>query len=90
MQPSELVISFQSGIDEQETPFLDVIDNGNGIPDFLVEQLFEPFYTTDSKSTGLGLYLSREFCRLNGADLDYFTGVNHHGFRLTFKLQETI
>ena len=90
MPLNELMISFQSGIDDDETPFLDVVDNGSDIPDSLVDQLFEPFYTTDSKSTGLGLYLSREFCRLNGADLDYFTGVNHHGFRLTFKLQETL
>ena len=33
--------------------------------------LVEPFYTTSSKGTGLGLYLARELCLNNGAMLDY-------------------
>jgi len=34
-------------------------------------QLFEPFFTTDSKGTGLGLYLARELAAANGALLEY-------------------
>jgi two-component system sensor histidine kinase PilS (NtrC family) len=50
---------------------LSVIDNGPGVPAADQGQLFEPFFTTDSKGTGLGLYLARELCAANRALLEY-------------------
>jgi two-component system sensor histidine kinase PilS (NtrC family) len=50
---------------------LDVIDHGPGVPRSNQGQLFEPFFTTDSKGTGLGLYLARELCAANRALLEY-------------------
>ncbi len=50
---------------------LDVIDDGGGVAENLRPQLFEPFFTTDSKGSGLGLYIARELCETNGAALDY-------------------
>ncbi|HVR82016.1 MAG TPA: HAMP domain-containing sensor histidine kinase [Luteimonas sp.] len=65
-------------------PQIDVVDRGPGIPDAVVSQLFRPFYTTSEHGTGLGLYIARELCRSNGANLEY---VNVPGggscFRLT-------
>jgi two-component system sensor histidine kinase PilS (NtrC family) len=52
-------------------PHLDIIDNGADISTAQREHLFEPFYTTESTGTGLGLYLSREICEANQARLDY-------------------
>jgi two-component system sensor histidine kinase PilS (NtrC family) len=46
-------------------------DNGPGVPASVQGQLFEPFFTTDSKGTGLGLYLARELCAANDASLEY-------------------
>jgi len=54
---------------ETERPFLDVIDHGPGIPDDLIEHLFEPFFTSDSSGSGLGLYIARELCEANQASL---------------------
>ena len=34
-------------------------------------QLFEPFFTTATGGTGLGLYIAREVCEANNAKLDY-------------------
>jgi two-component system sensor histidine kinase PilS (NtrC family) len=48
-----------------------VQDDGPGITPEVRAHLFEPFYTTSSKGTGLGLYLARELCLNNGAMLDY-------------------
>jgi two-component system, NtrC family, sensor histidine kinase PilS len=48
-----------------------VADDGPGVPSQLTATLFEPFATTDSKGTGLGLYLARELCNINHASLRY-------------------
>ena len=50
---------------------LDVIDDGPGVPAALRSQLFEPFFTTATGGTGLGLYIAREVCEANNARLDY-------------------
>jgi len=49
---------------------LDVSDDGPGIPEELRTQVFEPFFTTHSKGTGLGLYIARELAEANGAVLE--------------------
>jgi two-component system sensor histidine kinase PilS (NtrC family) len=50
---------------------LHVQDDGPQISASVRAHLFEPFYTTSSKGTGLGLYLARELCLNNGAMLNY-------------------
>ena len=50
---------------------LHVRDDGPGISAEVRAHLFEPFYTTSSRGTGLGLYMARELCLNNGALLDY-------------------
>ena len=50
---------------------LDVLDTGPGIAAADLPHLFEPFFTTSAAGTGLGLYISRELCALNGATLEY-------------------
>jgi two-component system sensor histidine kinase PilS (NtrC family) len=50
---------------------LHVRDDGPGITAEVRAHLFEPFYTTSSRGTGLGLYMARELCLNNGALLDY-------------------
>jgi two-component system sensor histidine kinase PilS (NtrC family) len=56
---------------ESELPVLEVLDDGPGVAEEQLHHLFEPFYTTENKGTGLGLYISRELCESNQARLDY-------------------
>ncbi len=56
---------------ENSTARLDVIDNGPGIDAGTADQMFEPFYTTATSGTGLGLYIARELCEINQARLSY-------------------
>lgn len=65
----QVLIRFHIGLDSQERPFLDVIDWGKGIPPEIAQNVFDPFFTTTTQGTGLGLYISRELCEGNGAML---------------------
>lgn len=48
---------------------LHIADDGPGIGEEERNQIFEPFYTTRTSGTGLGLYIARELCEANGARL---------------------
>ena len=82
-KPPQLAI--QAGlVPDSHIPYLDVCDNGPGIDDETAQHLFEPFFTTESSGTGLGLYLSRELCESNQARLDYIPQKHGACFRITF------
>lgn len=54
--------------------YLDIYDNGHGIPARQAADIFEPFYTTTHRGTGLGLYIARELCECNHAKLNLIHG----------------
>jgi two-component system sensor histidine kinase PilS (NtrC family) len=67
------------------TAALEVIDTGPGIAEENRKQVFEPFFTTASGGTGLGLYIARELAQANGIGLEYIGPATSAGrFRLTF------
>lgn len=54
----------------QGVAHLEVSDNGPGIDDKVANQIFEPFYTSEAGGTGLGLYITRELCECNHAQIE--------------------
>ena len=46
-----------------------VADNGPGISRAQLSKIFEPFYTTRKEGSGLGLYIARQLCEANQAEL---------------------
>ena len=48
-----------------------VADDGPGVSPAAQAHLFEPFFTTEARGTGLGLHLARELCTANGASIRY-------------------
>jgi two-component system sensor histidine kinase PilS (NtrC family) len=63
---------------------LGVYDLGDGVPKNSQEKLFEPFFTSESTGTGLGLYISRELCTLNQSYLTYNPADENHAFEIQF------
>ncbi len=79
-------IGIHAGATEDgERTFIDVRDLGPGIAPEHRSSVFEPFFTTDTTGTGLGLYLARELCEANQAHLSLVED-NKPGccFRITF------
>ena len=64
---------------------LDIVDFGLGVTEYNLARLFEPFFTTSKHGSGLGLYLCKELCEINGARLTYRrTKTGESAFRITF------
>lgn len=83
------LIRLHLGFDQQQRPFMDVIDWGKGIPPQIAQNIFDPFFTTTSQGTGLGLYICRELCEGNGAQLQLMPADEVGArFRITFAKAE--
>lgn len=63
---------------------IEVQDNGYGVGLDDLDHIFEPFYTSESDKSGLGLYLAKQFCEMNMARLDYVAAQEGARFRITF------
>ena len=79
-------LAIDGGIDQStDRPYLNVVDDGPGVPDDRVDNLFEPFFTTERTGTGLGLYITREMCEANQARVTYSRDQRGGScFRITF------
>jgi hypothetical protein len=62
---------------------LSVGDTGGGIPEGIVNEIFNPFFTTKDTGTGLGLALVRRVARAHGGHVDV---ENRPGVGVTFRL----
>ena len=51
--------------------FLSVWSDGPPMEPSVERHLFEPFFSSESRSTGLGLYICRELCEGHGASISY-------------------
>jgi two-component system sensor histidine kinase PilS (NtrC family) len=65
-----------------------VLDDGPGIPEAQRSQVFEPFFTTHGSGTGLGLYIARELCDANGAQLELLETQAGGHFRIAIRGRE--
>jgi two-component system sensor histidine kinase PilS (NtrC family) len=74
-----------SSISKDRTVQIEINDDGEGIPEDIRSNLFEPFFTTEKTGTGLGLYIARELADANGAKLHYQSSDNGTQFMMLIK-----
>ena len=69
--------------------WVSVADTGGGIPEDQLNRIFEPFYTTKKKGSGLGLMLVQRIVRAHGGRIDLQSQVGRGTtFRIWLPLHE--
>ena len=64
---------------------IQVIDNGAGIPQDVVDQIFVPFFTTKENGSGIGLSLSQQIIRAHGGSI-YLQSKEGEGTMITMSI----
>ena len=59
--------------------YLSVWSDGAPMDQSVERHLFEPFFSSESRSSGLGLYICRELCEGHGATIAYYRATRQMG-----------
>ena len=88
MDPEKGELSFKAHRDP-DAVYLDITDNGKGIPAEKLERLFEPFYTGRSGGLGLGLTTTRSILRSHEVSMQVHSVVGE-GTTFTLRFPQQI
>jgi two-component system, NtrC family, nitrogen regulation sensor histidine kinase NtrY len=81
-------IEIKTILSAENYPEILVSDDGTGIPDEILENIFIPFFTTRENGSGIGLSLSRQIMRLHGGTISIVsTSTEGSVFSLKFQSQ---
>ncbi len=69
---------------KDEVVRLTLIDDGNGFPENIIDQVFEPYVTTKEKSGGLGLAIVQNIIEQHKGQI-FASNVKPHGARVTIE-----
>jgi two-component system NtrC family sensor kinase len=65
-----LATAQQRGPDGHKCCLIEIHDTGEGIPAEHKEQIFNPFFTTKTTGTGLGLFITHQIIKEHGGSID--------------------
>ena len=84
-------MTFGTDVEPGRYVFIDVVDNGHGIPDDTLARMFDPFFSTKDQGRGLGMAAVRGIVRSHRAALRVTTAVGQGTrFRVWFPLDLSI
>jgi len=81
-------LTLQTG-ENADAVWVSVTDTGGGIPQEQINRIFEPFYTTKKKGSGLGLMIVQRIVRAHAGKIELESYVGHGTtFRIWLPLHE--
>jgi two-component system cell cycle sensor histidine kinase/response regulator CckA len=87
--PGAGTITVRTGFDDRA--WVEVGDDGPGMPPAIEKRVLEPFFTTKPEGTGLGLAMVYAFVQRHGGSLDLHTGLGRGTkVRLSFPATEAV
>lgn len=66
---------------------IEIRDTGNGIPEELQDKVFDPYFTTRSEGTGMGLAICEKIVRQHGGNIEFETGRAGTTFTVTLPVE---
>jgi signal transduction histidine kinase len=75
-------LTLQTG-ENSDGVWVSVSDTGGGIPEEQINRIFEPFYTTKKRGSGLGLMIVQRIVRAHGGKIELESNV---GRGTTFRI----
>lgn len=82
----EILVSAQHD-EAPKSIVIEVIDSGPGVPDDLRSRIFDPYFTTKSEGTGMGLALCDKIVRQHNGILDFHRTEHGSVFDITLPIQ---
>ena len=95
LNKNERKLIFIEAYQRNNYSYIKIKDNAGGIPENIIDRIFEPYFTTkhQSQGTGIGLYMSEEIVKnhLNGTlsvenDTYEYEGISYVGAKFIIKI----
>ena len=67
--------------------YIEIVDNGPGMPPDVAEQIFVPFFTTKSSGSGIGLSICRQIISMHGGKIAVESNTDSDNHGSTFKIE---
>ncbi len=68
---------------DEDTAWIEIMDTGPGIPERVQPRIFDPYFTTKSEGSGMGLAVCEKIIQQHSGQIDFDTGPNGTTFRLS-------
>jgi len=70
------IINLKAYLNNNQNVIMEISDNGIGISENILEQIFVPFFTTKEQGSGIGLSLAQQIVRLHGGNISVYSEPN--------------